>query len=89
MFVVFEVHAHGGVDYEMQILAQFISRKVHSLIIKNFFMLVYLIYTSTLAKQTNLDNLHILFHLRNPVLEIEQIDAMISKSSATASCFED
>ena len=52
-------------------------------------MLVDLVFTNTLAKQTNLGNLHILFHLRNPVLEIEQIDAMISKASATASCFED
>ena len=89
MFVVFETHVYGGVDCEMQILGQFISRKVHSWIIKDLFnvitMLVDLIYT----KQTNQGKLQFLFHLKDPVLEIEQIDAMISKSSATASCFQD
>ena len=93
VFVVFEIHVYGGVDCEMQIWGQFTSRKAHSWIIKDFFsviiMLVDLVFTNTLAKQTNLGNLHILFHLRNPVLEIEQIDAMISKASATASCFQD
>ena len=62
MFVVFEIHVYGGVDYEMQILGQFISRKVHSWTIKDLFsvitMLVDLIYTNTLVKRSDLGKLH-------------------------------
>ena len=62
MFVVFEIHVYGGVDCEMQILGQFISRKVHSWIIKDLFsvitMLVDLIYTNTLVKLSDLGKLH-------------------------------
>ena len=62
MFVVFETYVYGGVDYEMQIFGQFISRKVHSWTIKDLFsvitMLVDLIYTNTLVKRSDLGKLH-------------------------------
>ena len=40
MFVVFETYVYGGVDCEMQIFGQFISRKVHSWIIKDLFSVI-------------------------------------------------
>ena len=62
MFVVFETYVYGGVDYEMQIFGQFISRKVHFWTIKDLFsiitMLLDLIYTTTLVKRSDLGKLH-------------------------------
>ena len=62
MFVVFETYVYGGVDCEMQIFGQFISRKIHSWTIKDLFivitMLVDLIYTNTRVKLSDLGKLH-------------------------------
>ena len=62
MFVVFETYVYEGVDCEMKIFGQFISRKVHSWTIKDLFsvitMLVDLIYTNTLVKLSDLGKLH-------------------------------